>query len=288
MFKSPLRYPGGKSKLTPYVLDIIKLNNLEGGAYVEPFAGGCAIAWYLLLNNHVDKIYINDLDKSIYSFWHSVLYRTDELCQLIDSTLITIDEWHKQRKIYREGASDLLKLGFSTLFLNRTNHSGIIKGGVIGGLEQKGNYKLDCRFNKNRIIDQIKSISMYEKNIRLTNLDAIQFIDNNISKIEGKAFINIDPPYYVKGKGLYQNYFEHDDHYRLFESVKRIKHPWIVTDDDTPEICSIYSEYLPKSFGLSYTAQKKYIGSEVIIHSPSLIKSKFQPGITFNQIKNKL
>ncbi|MGK6690023.1 hypothetical protein ACKUZF_002230 [Proteus mirabilis] len=129
---------------------------------------------------------------------------------------------------------------------------------------------------------------MYEKNIRLTNLDAIQFIDNNISKIEGKAFINIDPPYYVKGKGLYQNYFEHDDHYRLFESVKRIKHPWIVTYDDTPEICSIYSEYLPKSFGLSYTAQKKYIGSEVIIHSPSLIKSKFQPGITFNQIKNKL
>ena len=80
MSSSPLRYPGGKSKLTAYVLETMRLNGLEGGAYIEPFAGGCSIAWYLLLNGHVKKVYINDLDPAIHAFWYSVLYKTKELC----------------------------------------------------------------------------------------------------------------------------------------------------------------------------------------------------------------
>ncbi|EAB4195040.1 DNA adenine methylase [Salmonella enterica] len=285
MFYSPLRYPGGKSKLTAYVLEIMKLNGLEGGTYVEPFAGGCAIAWYLLLNKHVRKVYINDLDPAIHAFWHSVLYRTDELCLLINSCPITLEEWHKQREIYRNNTSDFLKLGFSTLFLNRTNRSGIIKAGVIGGKEQNGKYKIDCRFNKERIIEQIRSIAAMRDSIRLSNLDATHFIDEVLPLVEGKTLVNIDPPYYIKGKGLYQNFFEHNDHYRLFESVKRITHPWIVTYDDTPEIRGIYSEFSPEPFGLTYTAQIKYKGAEVIIHSPDILKTNFKPDVSFSEIK---
>lgn len=285
MFSSPLRYPGGKSKLTAYVLETMKLNGLEGAAYVEPFAGGCAIAWYLLLNGHSRKVYINDLDSAIHAFWYSVLYKTDELCELIQATPVTMDEWLKQREIYRKGHGDHLLLGFATLFLNRTNRSGILKAGVIGGLDQKGNYKLDCRFNKAVLIEQIRVIAARKKDIRLTNLDAIQFIDEYVPDIDGSAFINIDPPYYVKGKGLYQNFFEHDDHYRLFESIKRISKPWIVTYDNTPEICGIYADYSPESFSLTYTAQTKCKGSEVIIHSPDLLKAKFKPDVTFDEVK---
>jgi len=221
MSLSPLRYPGGKSKLTAYVLETMKLNGLEGAAYAEPFAGGCAIAWYLLLNGHARKVYINDLDPAIHSFWYCVLYKTEEFCELIRTTSVTMDEWYKQRDIYRESPNDYLKLGFATFFLNRTNRSGIIKAGVIGGLEQKGDYKLDCRFNKERLIEQIMDIAARRDDIRLSNLDAAHFIEEHIPDIEGQALINIDPPYYVKGKGLYQNFFEHDDHYRLFESIKR-------------------------------------------------------------------
>ncbi|EMJ2903579.1 DNA adenine methylase [Yersinia enterocolitica] len=285
MFYSPLRYPGGKSKLTAYVLETMKLNGLEGGTYVEPFAGGCAIAWHLLLNNNVSKVYINDLDPAIHAFWYSVLYRTDELCQLISSTPVTIEEWYRQREIYRSHSADFLKLGFATLFLNRTNRSGIIKAGVIGGKAQEGNYKIDCRFNKDRVIDQIKFIASRRDFIRLTNVDATHFIDEFLPMITGKVLVNIDPPYYIKGKGLYQNFFEHNDHYRLFESVRRITHPWIVTYDDTPEIRGIYSEFSPESFGLTYTAQTKCKGSEVIIHSPDIIKTSFKPDVTFSEVK---
>ncbi|HFQ5079679.1 DNA adenine methylase [Vibrio vulnificus] len=284
MFYSPLRYPGGKSKLTAYVVETLKLNNLEGGTYVEPFAGGCAIAWYLLLEGHVDKVWINDLDNAIHSFWYSVLYRTDELCELIRDTDVTIDEWQRQKQIYAE-ESDVLKLGFATFFLNRTNRSGILKAGVIGGLEQKGNYLLDCRYQKESLIEKIRAISARVADINLTNLDATHFIDEYLPSIDGKCLVNIDPPYYVKGKGLYQNFFEHDDHYRLYESVKRIKHPWIVTYDDTPEICGIYSEFEPQSFGLTYTAQTKRKGSELIVHSSNINKVLFKPDISFNELR---
>lgn len=285
MFYSPLRYPGGKSKLTAYVVETIKLNNLEGGTYVEPFAGGCAIAWYLLLEGHVKKVWINDLDPAIHSFWYCVLYKTNELCEKIETTPVTIEEWHKQKQIYSNSDSDTLELGFATFFLNRTNRSGIIKAGVIGGLEQSGNYLLDCRYQKDKLIEKIRAIAERRADIVLTNLDATHFIDEYLPNVDGKCLVNIDPPYYVKGKGLYQNFFVHDDHYKLYESVKRIQQPWIVTYDDTPEICGIYAEFEPQPFGLTYTAQTKKKGSEVIIHKPDLLKVMFRPDITFKEIK---
>lgn len=285
MFYSPLRYPGGKSKLTAYVVETLKLNNLEGGTYVEPFAGGCAIAWYLLLEGHVRKVWINDLDPAIHAFWYCVLNKTDALCQLIQDTPVTIEEWHKQKSIYESKNDDLLKLGFATFFLNRTNRSGIIKAGVIGGLEQTGNYLLDCRYQKDTLIEKIVAIAARKADIVLTNLDAATFIDEYVSQIDDRCLVNIDPPYYVKGKGLYQNFFEHDDHYRLFRSVRDISHPWIVTYDDTPEICGIYAEFEPQSFDLTYTAQTKRKGSEVIIHGPKTKKVFFSPDTSFAQLR---
>jgi len=285
MFYSPLRYPGGKSKLTPYILEILKLNKLEGGSYVEPFAGGAAIAWYLLIHNHVENVYINDLNLSLYSFWYSVLNHTDQLCRMIEDTPVTVEEWYKQRDIQQSTTASLIERGFSTFFLNRTNRSGIIKGGVIGGMSQSGKYKLDCRYNKERLINIINEISIRKKRITLTNLDAVDFITEVLPSIDEKCLINIDPPYYVKGKGLYQNFFEPEDHYRLFECVKNISQPWIVTYDDTPEINDIYSEFYPHSFGLTYVAQVKRKGTEVIIHSPLVKKCKCKPDITFKDLK---
>ncbi|CAH6875403.1 Site-specific DNA-methyltransferase (adenine-specific) [Vibrio chagasii] len=285
MFYSPLRYPGGKSKLTAYVIETLKLNNLEGGAYVEPFAGGCAIAWYLLLEGHVKKVWINDLDPAIHAFWYSVLYKTDELCNLIMATPVTIDEWHRQKCVYSSENPDTLALGFATFFLNRTNRSGIIKAGVIGGLEQNGNYLLDCRYPKDKLVEKVQAIAERRSDIVLTNLDATHFIEEYLPNIDGKCLVNVDPPYYVKGKGLYQNFFVHDDHYRLYESVKRMQQPWIVTYDDTPEICGIYAEFEPQHFGLTYTAQTKKKGSEVIIHKPDLLKVLFKPDVTFRELK---
>ncbi|MFW2500389.1 DNA adenine methylase [Clostridium diolis] len=271
---SPLRYPGGKNKLSAYVEKLISLKNLNKSTYVEPFCGGAAVALSLLINGHVGNIIINDYDRAIYAFWYSVLNNSDEFCDLINSTHITIDEWYKQKIIQENKAEEsLLSLGFSTLFLNRTNRSGIIKAGVIGGKEQKGNYKLDCRFNKADIISKIKLISEYKDRIQLYNLDTEELIEDVITKLNRKSFIFFDPPYYNKGALLYTNFYTHNDHLSLANKIKNIKyHSWIITYDNTPEISRMYTQYVNEKYKLNYSVQNKHKGEEVIFYSNTLSK----------------
>ncbi|HEL0703949.1 TPA: DNA adenine methylase, partial [Streptococcus equi subsp. zooepidemicus] len=199
---SPLRYPGGKSQVYNYVRELVVANNTT--TYIEPYMGGMGIALKLLLNHDVQKIMVNDYDKAIYAFWYSVLNYTEQLIDKIETTPITIEEWKEQRDIQnnKDNCDDLLSLGFSTLFLNRTNRSGIIKAGVIGGLKQDGDYKLDCRFNKEKIVEKIILIASMKKRIKLYNMDAEKFIRLNISRTKS-SFTFFDPPYYLKGPGLY-------------------------------------------------------------------------------------
>lgn len=268
---TPLRYPGGKTQLLPLVIDILKKNDLIYGEYVEPFAGGSGIAVSLLLNDYVSKIYLNDLDYSIYAFWHSVINESKELCRLVEKTEVTIDEWHRQKKILSNPSKkSILAIGFATLFLNRTNRSGIIKGGVIGGLDQTGNYKLDCRFNKVDLMRKINRIAIYKDRIDLTMLDAEIFIKKVIPKTANNSFINIDPPYFCKGSGLYTNFYKPEDHTSLASNVSKIKRKWMVTYDDVDEIRNLYGNFPMYTKYLQYSAQEKRIGVELLISCKKL------------------
>ena len=215
---SPLRYPGGKGQMYKFVLDIIYKNNLLGCNYIEPFAGGAGIAIRLLLEGKVDSIYLNDYDRSIYSFWYSIVNETERFIKKIESTEVNIESYYIQKEIQkRKDEVDLFELGFSTFFLNRTNRSGIISSGPIGGYDQKGKFKIDCRFNRNSLVKLIKTISYKREHIFLYNMDAKDFI-YEITK--ENSFFFIDPPYYNKGKDLYVNFFNHEDHELLAEVIK--------------------------------------------------------------------
>ncbi|ALU43576.1 DNA methyltransferase [Pseudoalteromonas rubra] len=268
---SPLRYPGGKTAITPMVSELINANNLRSAHYVEPYAGGAGLALSLLFNGYVPKIHLNDIDVSIWSFWHSILYRTDEFIELIEKTNITLQEWHQQKEIQDSKASvDSLTLGFSSFFLNRTNRSGIIqKAGVIGGLEQKGDYKLDCRFNKPDLILKIRRIANHANQINIYNMDAVKFIKYIESSVE-RSFYCIDPPYFVKGQSLYTNFYEPRDHQELASAINNIKGKWMMTYDYASEIKRLYSDYRLFTFSLNYSAADKKKGTELLIASPSL------------------
>jgi len=267
---SPLRYPGGKTQLAPLVIEILRENELFYGSYIEPFAGGCGIAWKLLLNNYVSEIHINDIDPAIYALWACVLRRTDDICELIESTPVTIDEWHRQKQIQLNRKSKQLELGFSTLFLNRTNRSGIIKGGVIGGKAQASHYALDCRFNKSDLIRKIQRIAKYKGQVTLTRMDAEDFILSRLPSLPINSLVNIDPPYYGKGRDLYCSFYNHDDHANLARSIPDIRQRWMVTYDDTPEIRALYSKFRTRNFNLNYSAQVKRVGVELLVIDPKL------------------
>ncbi|NEY20531.1 DNA adenine methylase [Bacillus ginsengihumi] len=266
---SPLRYPGGKHSTYNYVRELIKINDKQ--TYIEPYAGGAGVAISLLLNDEVDKIIINDYDRSIYSFWYSVVNFPDKLIQKIIDCEISMDEWYKQKKIqeFKENI-DELTLGFSTLFLNRTNRSGIIKAGVIGGKEQKGKYKLDCRFNKSKIISKIKKISSKKDRISIYNEDAYEFIDTVIKKNEN-SFTFFDPPYFEKGPSLYTNFYSQKDHAELATKIKNTlsDYVWIVTYDHNDKIKEMYTGLPYLEYFLTYTAQRKMRGIEYMFFSKS-------------------
>ena len=269
---SPLRYPGGKGKLTNFVKKVVEENDLFGGHYVEAYAGGGGVALNLLLHNYASQIYLNDLNSAVYAFWHSVINSTDELCQSINDVRVNMTEWHKQRKIFdMPGKKSYLELGFSTFFLNRTNRSGILKAGVIGGRNQDGAWKVDARFNKKDLIGRIEKIAQYGSRIRLSNLDAKKFLQQTLPTLPSKSLVYLDPPYYVKGQGLYEDHYTHEDHRTIAEYVQsEIKHGWIVSYDNAPEIVEMYKQRRTITYGLNYSAQNRYQGTEAMFFSDEL------------------
>lgn len=268
---SPLRYPGGKTAITPMVENILRVNKLKNVHYAEPYAGGAGLALSLLFNNTVDEIHLNDLDRSVWGFWHSILNHTDDFIEKIKNTEVTIEEWHKQRAIQlNKNNENTFDLGFSSFFLNRTNRSGIIeKAGVIGGLEQKSKYPLDCRFNKENLIEKIIKISEKKQKIHLYNLDAIEFI-NKVTDLNENYFFCIDPPYFVKGQSLYTNFYEASDHIDLADRIKKIEGNWILTYDFADFIKELYSEFRRYTFNLNYSAADKKVGTELLVVSDRL------------------
>jgi len=269
---SPLRYPGGKAAITPILADIIKANNLVRGHYLEPYAGGAGLALSLLFKGYVHEIHLNDLDRSIWSFWNAVLNQTSEFIERISETEITLEEWHRQKAVQNNAVNAAkIDLAFSTFFLNRTNHSGVIyRGGVIGGLSQTGNYKLDCRFNKSGLIDRIKLIKKYQHRIHLYNLDAIDFMKQTTAVVPARSLYVIDPPYFLKGSKLYTNFYKPEDHAAVADTIKSLSKPWVVTYDNADEIKALYSDKKLYNFALNYSLATKRKGTELLVASDTI------------------
>ncbi len=270
-FRSPLRYPGGKGPLSNFMKLVVQRNKLEDGHYVEVYAGGAGIAWALLFGGYVQDVHINDLNASIYAFWHSVIEHTDDLCTLIDSVDVTIEEWYRQREVQLSPSKHtVLELGFSTFFLNRTNRSGILKGGVIGGKAQKGKWKLNARFNKLDLIARIRRIAQYRSRVHLYQMDAVDFIREQLPSLPQETLVYLDPPYYRKGKELYVDYYGTEDHAGIARLVADIRQPWIVSYDFVPEVSKLYEPYRSVQYRVSYSAQNQYSGFEVMFFGPKV------------------
>ena len=283
---SPLRYPGGKSRVSGFIAQLIKNNNIVKGNYVEPFAGGAGVALNLLFSATVDNIYINDKDRSVYAFWVGITQDTERFIERISHTEITMFEWEKQREIQRNKMDvSLFDLGFSTFFLNRTNRSGIIMGGAIGGKKQEGCWKLDVRFNKDKLIKKILKIASYKNQIHIENKDAIDFLNSTVSQLDiNNTLIYLDPPYYEKGKKLYMNSFNHEEHKNLYNQINAMKHLWIVSYDDHEKIHEIYKKKRNITYPLRYSAGTKCIGSEVMFASDNLVVDISCNPILFNGV----
>lgn len=269
---SPLRYPGGKGKLARFVGDVIRENGLSDGLYVEPYAGGAAVAWELLLTGAVRKVVVNDLSLPIYTFWKCVLDRTDELVALISDTPVTVATRDRQKAVFASAdAADELELAFATFFLNRTNRSGILNGGMIGGRDQTGEWKLDARYNKVELIQRIERIARARRRVSLTRLDAVEFLKSYSATWGQKTLVYLDPPYFEKGPDLYYNFYKHDDHAGVALAVEQLRGvSWLVSYDDAGPIHSLYDTASWLQYTIGYSARNRVRGREAMFVSAGL------------------
>lgn len=280
---TPLRYPGGKARFAPFIAEVMNANGLASGHYLEPYAGGAGVALELLFHGYAVHVHINDLDPAVNAFWVAVTQHPEQLLRLLRDTPVSMEQWFHWRAVMREERpADIVERGFSTLFMNRTNRSGILKGGVIGGKEQAGDYKLDARLKKDVLSTRIERIAKSAEKISVYCEDAHSLLKRCTEFLPTKTMIYLDPPYYVKGRGLYRNYYGHDDHLAIAKLLQSsaFKRPWIVSYDDAPEISAMYGKSQGFTYSLNYTAQERYAGHEVMFFSKKLqIPDAYKPPI---------
>lgn len=267
---TPVRYPGGKSKIYPLVDSIIEGNGLVGCTYAEAFCGGAGLAMRLLLNGRVSRVLLNDLDPAVFSMWDAIVHRPDDLCRFLCDTEPTVGEWRRQREVLFSSDSPSFSLGCAAMFLNRVNRSGILRGGPIGGVAQTGKWRMDARYNTGDLCRKIGTISARSTDIGLYNMDGAEFIEDALPAQEGPVFANFDPPYVEKGPSLYANAFGEADHRHLAETIARCPVPWMVTYDADPLVDELYGVFTRYDLSVGYSAARVRVGREILVAGPGL------------------
>ena len=271
-YGTPLRYPGGKQRLAPFIAEILEYNKAIGWDYAEPYAGGSGVAIELLLDRKVGHIHLNDSSRHIYAFWKSILTDPDAFCRRISRASLTLDAWRAHRKVVRYPEHhDVHDLGFSTFFLNRCNRSGVLTAGVIGGLNQRGRWLINARFTRNELIKRIETIAARGRQITVTNLDAEDFMTERVNAMPRTTLVYCDPPYFARAERLYLDVYEPADHSRLAKFIqKKLRRPWVVSYDNHPTIAALYRGRRQFPYAIQYSAIRAYEGSETFIFSDGL------------------
>ncbi|MCU1392053.1 MAG: class adenine-specific methyltransferase [Ilumatobacteraceae bacterium] len=268
---SPLRYPGGKGRLYPLLRAIVRANDLTAGTYVEPYAGGAGAAIALLITGQVQRVVVNDLDPAVHAFWRSVVDQPYDFARLVKDVPLTVKEWRKQKAHYADvDRTDYLRLGFATFFLNRTNRSGVLNGGPIGGLDQSGPYKIDARFNREGLLERLRLIALHADRVTVLGEDGRTVIEEYAQRKD--SLIYADPPYFEKSGSLYMNSFSMANHEELAACLNaHAQGRWLLTYDDVPDVERLYPERRIERFGLSYSAHRVTKATETLVLSDGLL-----------------
>jgi len=271
-YVSPLRYPGGKSLLAKFVADVLaRLPVVQH--YMEPFAGGAAVALRLLYEGSVSSVTIGDSDPAVAAFWRCAVHRSDELIERVTECQVVIGTWHTQyQTLTNPDRTDDLDLGFATFFLNRTNRSGILRARPIGGLRQDGEWRLDCRFNKDDLVQRLRRVAQYAAQIDIFEGDAIDLLARVDKARRQSTFVYVDPPYLTRSSDLYLDEMSFDGHKQIAQLLRDEFPYWMASYDIDDRVRSeLYPESPILTFALRHCASSNHIGTEQIAFSDACV-----------------
>lgn len=232
---SPLRWPGGKSRLAGDILQMCDTDHMLN--FIEPFAGGGSVGLSLLMSGNIKELYLNDKDYGIYSLFQVIKTDPFPLLELIDNFVPSKEEYRKAQTIVNRKyvGCDLLAAAWNLLITNRLSFSGIVKANCMSDPA--------ARWTPKTLRKRILDIHSYSSHIHLSNQDACEFIEEMYWMPHATLFI--DPPYYEKGKQLYSDYYTEEEHEKLAFLLENLYKGFpgtdiILTYDDNPYIRNLY------------------------------------------------
>ena len=272
--KSPLRYPGGKSRAIKTISEYVPKKFSE---FREPFVGGGSVFIYLKQQFPDVKMAINDLNPELYLFWH---FAQSDLSKLVS-------EVRQMKENYQDGKllfEKLARLDVNTLSdLERAVRFFVLNRITFSGTIESGGFSLEAfhkRFTHSSI-DRLENLaSILTPEIKITNLDYSHLINE-----PGKdVFIFLDPPYFKAEKsklyGKKGDLHTGFDHQRFAATLKQCPHNWLITYDNCPEIrenfkwANIIEWEL--QYGMNNYKQKKAEKGQELFISNYEIKQKLQ------------
>jgi DNA adenine methylase len=255
---SPLRYPGGKRRLAPYIVETLRLNGLRPHLYIEPFAGGASVAIQLLHENMVEQIALGEKDPMVAGFWKAVFTDHERLIAELRRLEPTLENWTYYR---RTRPRTPLGWAVKCLFLNRTSFSGILSptAGPIGGHQQTSEYTIGCRFPIKRLEQRITQIAAYANRVAFIHEGDWQEVVGRTRQLgytHDQIFYYLDPPFYEKAERLYRYYFYEPDHQMLHHQLSELDANYILSYDAAEPIVARYSSNGngPRHVDLLYSA----------------------------------
>lgn len=278
MFKSPLRYPGGKSKAIPQIMPLVPYFE----EFREPFVGGGSVFIQLSQVHHSKLFWINDLYEPLYLFWSFCQANTQ---QLISQILEWKQEFDEGKELYtflleNRNEFDALKKAAAFFVFNRITFSGTTESGGYSEAAFKG------RFTDSSI-ERVKSLSVLLNCVKITNLDY-----EYVVKSPGEnVFIFLDPPYfsatksalYGKNGQLHKTF----DHQRFANVMKDVKHKWLITYDDSDYIRDLFSFANIQPWDITYgmrnvSKNSNQKGKELFISNFEMINNFADESSLFN------
>lgn len=184
---------------------------------------------------------------------------------------MTLETWHQLQPLrlvdsIPSAGYSRLQLGIAGLFFNRTNFSGVIGSGPIGGQAQTSDYSIGCRFNKATVLSQIQSAAKFGGKIKVHFGDAITFLRRNAERIStGYSLVYVDPPYYGQGRKLYRHHYNDADHANLAAFITAQAYPWMLSYDDHARIRELYAKSQMQPIYLDYKVRSSRTARELVI-----------------------
>ena len=241
---SPLRYPGGKRRLVPYVAAALRAAGKRPELMVEPFAGGASVGLELLDFGFVERIALGDLDPYVIAFWQTVFEDTDWLCEQVASVPLDLAtwEWMKTARFTSRRSRAL-----ACLYLNRTSFNGALhrRAGPIGGKSQTSDYDIGCRFPRERLVQRIRRCAALADRVELISCDDAMKVVNTTRELARQngwdVFFYLDPPFWAKSQYLYRHTFTRTMHTQLAKSLRWLEDPYLLSYDPAPAIAALYA-----------------------------------------------